>query len=97
MNSITRMMKWFIKTPLRYALPLLFIGANVLVTISGCVSPATTSPSPAASAATAAPVATATPAATATPSGKGTASDSDFKKTATYQGPYTASNPYEQP
>jgi len=31
MNPITRMMKRYIKTPLKYALPLLFIGALVLV------------------------------------------------------------------
>ena len=39
MNPITRMMKRYIKTPLKYALPLLFIGALVLVSISGCTSP----------------------------------------------------------
>jgi hypothetical protein len=38
MNPITRMMKRYIKTPLKYALPLLFIGALVLVSISGCTS-----------------------------------------------------------
>ncbi len=32
-------MKRYIKTPLKYALPLLFIGALVLVSISGCTSP----------------------------------------------------------
>jgi hypothetical protein len=31
MNPITRMMKRYIKTPLKYALPLLFIGALVFV------------------------------------------------------------------
>jgi hypothetical protein len=53
MNPIAVMMKRYIKTPLKYALPLLFIGALVLVSISGCTSPATTSPSPSASSATA--------------------------------------------
>ena len=38
MNPITRMMKRYIKTPLKYALPLLFIGSLVLVSISGCTS-----------------------------------------------------------
>jgi len=33
MNPIARMMKRYIKTPLKYALPLLFIGALVLVSI----------------------------------------------------------------
>ncbi len=32
------MMKRYIKTPLKYALPLLFIGSLVLVSISGCTS-----------------------------------------------------------
>jgi hypothetical protein len=68
------MMKRYIKTPLKYALPLLFIGALVLVSISGCTSPATTSPSPSVSnvptgtptaAATQATPTAATPAATA--------------------------------
>jgi hypothetical protein len=42
-------MKRYIKTPLKYALPLLFVGALVLVSISGCSSPVNTSPSPSAS------------------------------------------------
>jgi hypothetical protein len=78
MNPITRMMKRYIKTPLKYALPLLFIGSLVLVSISGCTSPATTSPSPSASKvptvtatptvkATATPTATPAPTATPTP------------------------------
>jgi hypothetical protein len=33
------MMKRYIKTPLKYALPLLFIGSLVLVSIAGCTSP----------------------------------------------------------
>jgi hypothetical protein len=45
MNPITRMMKRYIKTPLKYALPLLFIGALVLVSISGCTSSTNTSTS----------------------------------------------------
>jgi hypothetical protein len=49
MNPITRVMKRYSKTPLKYALPLLCIGAIVLVSISGCTSPATSSPSPSAS------------------------------------------------
>ena len=59
MNPIARMMKRYIKTPLKYALPLLFIGALVLVSVSGCVSQNTSSPS-ASSAPTAAPTATPT-------------------------------------
>ncbi len=39
MNPIARMMKRYIKTPLKYALPLLFIGSLALVSISGCTSP----------------------------------------------------------
>ncbi len=107
MNPIARMMKRYIKTPLKYALPLLFIGALVLVSVSGCTSPATTSPSPTAQQATvtlsptsqASPTAapTATPAATTTPSGQGTASDNDFSLTARNQGIYTESNQFEQP
>jgi hypothetical protein len=42
-NPITRMMKLYIKTPLKYALPLLFIGSLALVSISGCTS-STSSP-----------------------------------------------------
>jgi hypothetical protein len=38
MNPIARMMKRYIKTPLKYALPLLFIGALVLVSTTGCTS-----------------------------------------------------------
>ncbi len=49
MNPIARMMKRYIKTPLKYALPLLFIGALVLVSISGCLSSTNNSPSPVAS------------------------------------------------
>ena len=113
MNPIARMMKRYIKTPLKYALPLLFIGALVLVSISGCTSPATTSPSPAVSSAPTAQQATvtpsptsraspsaaptATPAATTTPSGQGTASDNDFSLTAMNQGTYTESNQFLQP
>ena len=113
MNPISRMMKRYIKTPLRYALPLLFIGALVLVSISGCTSPSTTSPSTTAQQATvtpaptsqaaptgaptATPTPTTTPAATTAPTGQGTASDNDFSLTATNQGAYTASNPLEQP
>ena len=63
MNPIARMMKRYIKTPLKYALPLLFIGSLALVSISGCTSPATTSPSPSASS-----VPTATPSTTPSPS-----------------------------
>ena len=107
MNPIARMMKRFIKTPLRYALPLLFVGALVLVSISGCVSTPTASPSPTEQQATVAPspssqasptaAPTATPAATARPSGQGTASDNDFSLTARNQGTYTESNQFEQP
>jgi hypothetical protein len=38
-------MKRYIKTPLKYALPLLFIGSLVLVSISGCTSSSNTSSS----------------------------------------------------
>jgi hypothetical protein len=36
MNPIVRMMKRYIKMPLKYALPLLFIGALVLSSTTGC-------------------------------------------------------------
>ena len=52
MNPITRMMKRYIKMPLKYALPLLFIGSLVLVSTTGCTDN------------TATPTPTATPTAT---------------------------------
>jgi len=42
MNSIVRMMKRYIKIPLKKALPLLFIGALVLVATTGCTTNTTT-------------------------------------------------------
>jgi hypothetical protein len=45
MNPIARMMKRYIKMPLKYALPLLFIGALVLSSTTGCVSNTTTTTS----------------------------------------------------
>ena len=38
MNPIVRMMKRYINMPLKYALPLLFIGALVLASTTGCTS-----------------------------------------------------------
>ncbi len=38
MNPIVRMMKRYIKMPLKYALRLLFIGALVLASTKGCTS-----------------------------------------------------------
>ena len=85
MNPIIRMMKRYIKTPLKYALPLLFIGALILVSTSGCLSSlvhsSTSGGSP-----TAAPTATI-----------GTASNSRISITAVNQGTYTSSNQFEQP
>jgi hypothetical protein len=52
MNAITRMMKRYIKTPLKYALPLLFIGSLALVSISGCTSSTTPTATPTTNAAT---------------------------------------------
>ena len=66
MNPIARMMKRYIKTPLKYALPLLFIGSLVLVSISGCTSTNNT--------ATATPTATPRATATARTTAKATAS-----------------------
>jgi hypothetical protein len=40
MNLIARMMKRYIKMPLKYALPLLFIGALVIASTTGCVTTA---------------------------------------------------------
>ncbi|MFZ0926477.1 MAG: DUF4352 domain-containing protein [Halobacteriota archaeon] len=42
MNPIARMMKRYIKMPLKKALPLLFIGALVLVATCGCTTNTTT-------------------------------------------------------
>src|SRR5665647_821505 len=42
MTPIVRMMKRYIKMPLKYALPLLFISALVLISTTGCVSNTTT-------------------------------------------------------
>jgi hypothetical protein len=100
MNPIAKMMKRYIKTPLKYALPLLFIGALVLVSTTGCVNNNNPTAAPTAQAtvaSTATPAATATPTATATPSGQGTASDNDFSLAATNRGIYTESNQFEQP
>src|SRR5665811_136319 len=41
MDPIARMMKRYIKMPLKYALPLLFIGALVLASTTGCVTSTT--------------------------------------------------------
>jgi len=38
MNPVARMMKRYIKMPLKKALPLLFIGALVLVATTGCIT-----------------------------------------------------------
>jgi hypothetical protein len=43
MNPIVRMMKRYIKMPLKYALPLLFIGALVLASTTGCTESTTSS------------------------------------------------------
>lgn len=43
MNPIVRMMKNYIKMPLKYALPLLFVGALVLSSTTGCTTTETTS------------------------------------------------------
>jgi hypothetical protein len=42
MNPIVRMMKRYIKMPLKYALPLLFIGALVLASTTGCIQTSVT-------------------------------------------------------
>ncbi len=76
-------MKRYIKTPLKYALPLLFIGALVLVSISGCLSANTNT-------AVASPTATPTTAI-------GTASNSEISIAATYQGVYVSDNQFMQP
>ncbi len=78
------MMKRYIKTPLKYALPLLFIGALVLVSISGCLSHANTSTSGGSP--------TATPTAA-----NGTASNGKISITAINQGTYVSDNQFEQP
>ena len=76
-------MKQYIKTPLKYALPLLFICSLALVSISGCLSANTNT-------AVASP--TATPA-----TAIGTASNSEISIAATYQGVYVSDNQFEQP
>ncbi len=67
MNPIARMMKRYINMPLKKALPLLFICAILLVSITGCTSSTNTSSSKTATAtvAKATPIATSTPTATA--------------------------------
>jgi len=65
------MMKRYIKTPLKYALPLLFIGSLALVSISGCTS-STSNPT----ATTNTTTATATSTATVSPTPTATAYDS---------------------
>jgi hypothetical protein len=62
MNPIVRTLKRYIKMPLKYALPLLFIGALVLVSTTGCTSETSTA------SVTPAATAKATVAATAKPS-----------------------------
>lgn len=42
MNPIARTMKRYINTPLKYALPLLFVGALVLSATTGCITPQNT-------------------------------------------------------
>ena len=76
------MMKRYVKTPLRYAFPLLLIGAIVLVSASGCLSRSSLLSSP-----------TATP--TAAPIG--TASNSKISVTASNQGVYVSDNQFIQP
>ncbi|MFZ0011726.1 MAG: hypothetical protein WAL97_07480 [Halobacteriota archaeon] len=44
MNPIARMVKRYIKTPLKYALPLLFIGSLALVSTTGCSAPISVTP-----------------------------------------------------
>ena len=68
MNPIARMMKRYIKTPLKYALPLLFIGALVLVSMSGCTSSTNTATATPTAAASAGPTAAASSANSPTPS-----------------------------
>jgi len=88
------MMKRHIKTPLKYALPLLFIGALVLVSISGCTSPASPTATP--SVASPAPTSQASPTATPT-AAKGTASNSEVSVAAVNQGVYVSDNQFIQP
>jgi len=52
MNPIVRMMKRYIKMPLKKALPLLFISALVLVSTAGCTSSTNPTATPTATAAT---------------------------------------------
>ncbi len=103
-NPITRMMKRYIKMPLKYALPLLFVGALVLASTTGCTD--STNPSPSASSAptaqptkvTASPTAKATPTPTAAPTAaKGTASNSKISVAASNRGVYVSDNQFIQP
>ena len=81
MNPVARTMKQYIKTPLKYALPLLLIGALVLVSMSGCLSRTGTSA-----------VSTATPT-----TAIGAASNSKISITASNQGVYVSDNQFIQP
>jgi len=75
------MLKRPIKTPLKYAVPFIFIGALVLVSMSGCLSRTSTSSLPTATAAAA----------------DGTASNSRISVTASYEGVYVSDNQFIQP
>jgi hypothetical protein len=71
MNPIIRMMKRYIKMPLKYALPLLFIGALVLSATTGCTDSTNPTATPTVEKATVTPAATkaiASPTVTKTPS-----------------------------
>jgi hypothetical protein len=90
MNPIARMMKRYIKTPLKYALPLLFIGALVFVSISGCVSTPTTSPSPTAQQTQV----TTTPTSQASPTAASSSSDQSSYITSQFSSDYIIVTPF---
>jgi len=69
-------MKRYIKTPLKYALPLLFIGALVLVSISGCTSPTNSNQAASSASTTTSPTTSASASASVTPSNTASATPS---------------------
>ena len=98
MNPIARMMKRYIKMPLKYALPLLFIGALVLSATTGCTDSTNPTATPTAQKATASPTAKATSTPTAAPTAaKGTASNSKISVAASNRGIYVSDNQFIQP
>jgi hypothetical protein len=93
MNPIITMMKRYIKAPLKYALPLLFIGSLVLVATAGCIqNNPTPTPTYSPSSGGGTPSQTPTAVPTAVPSGGGSSNIAvtvNSQQTASQIGNYT--------